>query len=123
MSDEQVRLTLPCTPRFARVARTAAAACGVLEGFTVDEIGDLRLLVDEVFVAMLALGATAVELVLTPRDGRVGVLMSASGELGPPRGGADDSLARSLAAVVASDVDFRLAAPHPTFAATVSAAG
>jgi hypothetical protein len=123
MSGEQVRLTMPCTPRFARVARTAAAACGVLEGFTVDELGDLRLLVDEVFIAMLELGVTAVELVLTPRDGQVVVLMTAAGELGPPRGGADDTLARSLAAVVASDVDFQLAAPRPTFAATLSAAG
>ncbi len=123
MSGEQVRVTMPCAPRYARVARTAAAACGVLEGFTVDELGDLRLLVDEVFVAMLELGVTAIELVLTPQGGRVGVLMTASGELGPPRAGADPSLARSLASVVASDVDFRLAGPRPSFAATLSAAG
>ena len=123
MNGEQVRLTMPCTPRYARVARTAAAACGVLEGFTVDELGDLRLLVDEVFVAMLELGVTTIELVLTPRDGRVGVLMTASGELGPRRSGADPSLARSLAAVVASDIDFQLTRPRPSFAATLSAAG
>ena len=59
MTDAAICVTMPCTPRFARVARTAAAACGVLEGFTVDELGDLRLLVDEVFVAMLELGVTA----------------------------------------------------------------
>ena len=123
MIGEQVRLTMPCTPRYVRVARTAAAACGVLEGFTVDEIGDLRFLVNEVFVAMRELGVTVIELVLTPRCGQVGVLMTAMGELDPPRDGADPSLVGSVAAVVASDVHVRLAGSHPSFAATLSAAG
>lgn len=123
MDGEQVRLTMPCTPRYARVARTTAAACGVLEGFTFDELGDLRLLVDEVFMTMLELGVSTVELLLTPRDRRVGLVMTAAGELGPRRGAAEPSLARSLAAVLASDVHFQLAGPHPSFAATLSAAG
>ena len=123
MGDEQVRVTMPCSARFVRVARTAAAACGVLEGFTVDELGDLRLLVDEVFVAMFELGVTLVELVLTPDHGQLELVMAAVGELGPPRGAADPTFARSLAGIVASEVRFELDGPRPSFAATLVTTG
>ena len=121
--SEQVRVTMPCSARFVRVARTTAAACGVLEGFTVDELGDLRLLVDEVFVAMFELGVLLVELVLTPAGGQLVLVMEAVGDLGPPRGSADPTFARSLAAIVGTDVHFELAGPRPSFAATLATTG
>ena len=118
MSGEQVRVTMPCVPRFARVARAAAAACGVLAGFTVEELDDLRLLVDEVFVAMLELGVTAIELVVTPQGGRVDVLMAASA--GPARPAAAPTPRSPDAGRMASDVGYQLAGPRPSFASTLS---
>ena len=53
------------------MARTAAATCAVLEGFDVDQLGDLRLLVDEVFVALVQGGARRIELRLALGDGRL----------------------------------------------------
>jgi hypothetical protein len=119
--DGEVRVCVPCAARFARVARTAAAACGVLEGFSVEALGDIRLLVDEIFVAMYELGAADVELRLTPGHGRLAVAMECVGPLGGPRGVADVTFARALAGVVASDVRFDLAGTPPSFSAQLIA--
>jgi hypothetical protein len=121
VSDAAICVTMPCTPLYARVARTAAAACGVLEGFSVEELGDLRLLVDEVFVAMYELGVRRVELQLSPGDRGVAVHMAADGPLDERRGAADVRFARTLADVVATDVRFDLLGGHPVFAATMTA--
>ena len=122
MIDDVISVTMPCTPLYARVARTAAAACGVLEGFSVEELGDLRLLVDEVFTAMYELGARRLKLRLAPADGVVAVQIAADGPLGERRGIADVRFARTLADVVASDVRFDLRGGHPLFAARMAAA-
>ena len=121
MSEDVICVAMPCAPIYARVARTAAAACGVLEGFSVEELGDLRLLVDEVFTAMYELGARRVELRLAPANGEVAVHMAADGPLGERRGEADVRFARTLADVVASDVRFDLLSGQPVFAATMAA--
>lgn len=115
-----VRVELPCTPSHARVARTVAAACGVLEGFSIDDLGDLRLLVDEVFGTMHALGVHSVELLLAPAHGEVIVLMRSCGTIGPGRPDVDAQSARRLADVIARDVRFDLLGSPPTFAATMS---
>jgi hypothetical protein len=119
MSAERVRIALPCSTRFAGVARTAVAACGVVEGFSVDEIGDLRLLVDEVFLAMYQLGVEEIELVVTADHGHLRVALDATGRTGGPRGPTDTAFAETLAAVVADDVRFDLDAANPSFAASV----
>jgi len=113
-----VELDLPCRPRYARVARTAAAACAVLEGFSVDLLGDVRLLVDEVFSAMADLGVERVRLGFAPSDGHLTVSMEACT---PARtaGRGDLRFARSLADVVARGVDFGLDRERPTFVATI----
>jgi hypothetical protein len=116
-----VRVVVPCAARFASVARTAAAACGVLEGFSVDELGDIRLLVDEVFVAMYELGADLVELTLTPGAGRLSIAMGCVGPLGVARGDADVTFARTLASVVADAVCFDLGGTPPSFSAQLVA--
>ena len=122
MSGDRVRIALPCSARFAGVARTAVAACGVVEGFSVDEIGDVRLLVDEVFVAMYELGVRRVELLLIADQGQLTVALDATERTGDRRGPADTSFAEMLASVVASDVHFDLDAPNPSFVASLVAA-
>jgi hypothetical protein len=115
-------MVVPCVPRFARVVRSAAAACGVLGGLAREELEDLRLLVDEVFVVILELGATAVELIVTPANGEVDLSLAAVDGRGPPRGRADATFVRMLADVIGWDVRDELDAPRPTFGITLVAA-
>jgi hypothetical protein len=100
--------------------RTAAAACAVLEGFSVDALGDLRLLVDEVFMAMGATGVTNVRFRLAPGGGRLGMEFEAAGRVPSPRRH-DLRFVESLADVVAEHVSFRLDGERPRFAATIAA--
>jgi serine/threonine-protein kinase RsbW len=51
-----VALTLPADTRMARVARLTASALGALAEFTVDDIDDLRIGVDELVVSLIELG-------------------------------------------------------------------
>jgi hypothetical protein len=64
--------------RYARVARTVVASCASLEGFDVDDLGDVRLLVDTAFHALTEIGRGPVEINVWSSDGVVAIAMSAS---------------------------------------------
>jgi hypothetical protein len=113
-----VELDVPCRPHYARVVRTAAAACAVLEGFSVDLLGDVRLLVDEVFTAMGDVGIERVHMRLTPWRGRLVISMEACAAA-PRTDRSDLRFVRSLADIVAEGVDFGLERDRPTFTATI----
>lgn len=49
-----VRVTIPASPEFVHVLRTVAAGLAARAGFSVDEIEDLRLAVDEAAARLLA---------------------------------------------------------------------
>jgi hypothetical protein len=53
MSDETIRLTLPATPRYGRVARTAAKGLALRLGYSYREIEDLCLALDEALILLL----------------------------------------------------------------------
>jgi hypothetical protein len=116
---DTVRLSVPCTPEHARAARTTAAACATMAGFSVDRLDDLRLVVDEVFVTMSAVGVQQVDLSLAVVGEDVHVAMSAAtpvlGRGSPP----DTRIAALLADVLAADVRIHLDAARPTFEATL----
>jgi hypothetical protein len=117
--DWDVSMRIPCEARFARVARTAAATCGVIEGFSIDELADLRLLVDEVYVALLELGAGHVDVRLA-LDGGTLVLRMDGTHLSADDGEVPDlAFLRMLTGVVATDVRFDLERPDPSFQATL----
>ena len=61
---DEVRLTVPATPEFLRLARVTAAGLASRLGFSYDEVEDLRLAIDE-----LCFGLTGTD----GRDGTVGV--------------------------------------------------
>jgi serine/threonine-protein kinase RsbW len=52
MSDE-VRLAVPATAEFLRLARVTAAGLASRLGFTFDEVDDLRLAIDELCFALI----------------------------------------------------------------------
>ena len=53
MSDETIRLTLPATPLYGRVARTAAKGLALRLGYSYREIEDLSLALDETLILLL----------------------------------------------------------------------
>jgi serine/threonine-protein kinase RsbW len=52
VSDE-VRLAVPATPEFVRLARVTAAGLASRLGFTFDDVDDLRLAIDELLFALV----------------------------------------------------------------------
>ena len=49
---DEVKLTLPSTPEFLRLARVTASGVASRMGFTVDDVEDLRLAIDELCFAL-----------------------------------------------------------------------
>ena len=49
---DEVKLSLPSTPEFLRLARVTASGVASRMGFTVDEVEDLRLAIDELCFAL-----------------------------------------------------------------------
>lgn len=78
IGDGSVVLVLPPDVRNARVARAVAVACASLESFDVDDLVDLRLLMDEVFHAVTALSDGPVTLSIRPVDGTLGLEVRAA---------------------------------------------
>jgi hypothetical protein len=114
-----VVVVMPAEDRYARVARTTAATCAVLEGFDVDRLDDVRLLVDEVFAAILGGGARHVEMRIALDEGRLVLELIAQRDGGGARDHADVTLVRDLADVLATEVSMELDRDPPRFAATL----
>jgi serine/threonine-protein kinase RsbW len=66
----RVTLTMPAQPRFLRLARLAVADAGTRAGFTVEDVEDLRLAIDEL-CGPLMVGDGDITLTLISLDGRV----------------------------------------------------
>ena len=64
MNDGEVRLEVPASPEFLRVARMMAAGVASRLGFTLEEVDDLRIAIDELCFSLVGSGG---------RDGTVSV--------------------------------------------------
>jgi hypothetical protein len=103
VDGEEVRLTMPATPQLLRVARLTAAGLAGRLGFSVDEIEDVKIAVDELCFALVGSKGRPGSLTLTYRlgdhaltiDGE-GVFTSVVGESPAP----SELSAQILAAVV-----------------------
>lgn len=101
----EIRLIIPGTPEFLRLARLAAADAGSRAGLTYDEIEDLRIGVDELcHSVMRADGAGAVAIVFRLLDAGLAVEGT-----GPPVEPADESkpseLSRTIVAAVVDEYE------------------
>jgi serine/threonine-protein kinase RsbW len=63
-----VELCIPADPVYVRIARLAAGDMGGRVGFSVDELDDVRLAVDEVCACLIAAGGQSLELRMQAGD-------------------------------------------------------
>jgi hypothetical protein len=113
-----VRFDVAAEPRFARLVRTSLGALAALESFSVDRTDDLRLLVDEVFNALIGAGATRITFDVHPAGGGLHIVMRAPVTSHDPRRGFDT--AQRVADVIAPGFVLGTADGAVEFAATVS---
>lgn len=66
--EPYIELRIPPDPAYVRVARLAAGDMGNRVGFSVDELDDVRLAVDEVCAVLIGAGGHVLELRMQARD-------------------------------------------------------
>ena len=103
---DRVALTLAPDGRYARVARTVVASCASLEGFSVDDLGDVRLLVDTAFHALAGLGAGAVDIALWTEARGLVIEMSSPRGQGRQWNDPDAAMLMTVASVVGFEREF-----------------
>jgi anti-sigma regulatory factor (Ser/Thr protein kinase) len=69
VDTDEIVLTLPAEPRYGRVARIAAAHLALRKGFSLTEIDDLRLAIDEAVILLLGPTIQAGEITVHYRVG------------------------------------------------------
>src|SRR5256885_16875050 len=71
----EVRLAVPATPEFLRLARLTVAGVASRMGFTYDEVEDLRIAIDELCFALVGTAGPGgdIELRSSPGAGELGV--------------------------------------------------
>ena len=101
-----VALTIARDGRYARVARTVVASCASLEGFSVEDLGDVRLLVDTAFHALTDLGAGPVDIQLWPLESGLAIEMSTPRAADRRWTDPDAAMVETVASVVAFEREF-----------------
>ena len=101
----EIKLTIPGSPDFLRLARLAAADAGSRAGLTFDEIEDLRIGVDELCHSVMRDdGGGVVELVFELHDD--GLVVGGTGPPVEPGGESKPSeLSRTIVAAVVDEHD------------------
>ncbi len=103
-----IRLAIPATPEFLRLARLAVADVASRAGFSFDEIEDLRIGVDELCHLLMARGADHQHLSLTFRLDPEGVCVEGEGPPGAARASVIQSdLSRTIVTAVADEHEVR----------------
>jgi serine/threonine-protein kinase RsbW len=73
VDDARVVVTMPADPSFLRLARLAAADAGTRAGFTVEDVEDLRLAIDELCGPLMNGRRGTISLTFLAIDGRVDI--------------------------------------------------
>ena len=73
VDDARVVVTMPADPSFLRLARLAAADAGTRAGFTVEDVEDLRLAIDELCGPLMNGSKGTISLTFLAVEGRVDI--------------------------------------------------
>src|SRR6187549_70846 len=73
VDNARVVVTMPADPSFLRLARLAAADAGTRAGFTVEDVEDLRLAIDELCGPLMNGRGGTISLTFVALDGRVDI--------------------------------------------------
>lgn len=106
VDGEEVRLTMPATPQLLRVARLTAAGLAGRLGFSVDEIEDVKIAVDELCFAVVGSKGRAGTLTLTYRLGNHELAIEGEGTFAsdsPEPAPAPSELSAQILAAVVDD--------------------
>ncbi|MDQ3148287.1 MAG: hypothetical protein M3R01_15405 [Actinomycetota bacterium] len=82
-TGEAVRLTLPARPELLRVARLTAAGLAGRLGFSIDDVEDVKIAVDELCFALVGMHGHAGSLTLTYRSEAGGLVVEGVARAGP----------------------------------------
>jgi len=100
-----VSLTIPTDAAFVRIARLAATGFGTMHGLSVDDLDDLRLVVDEICGYFIDLGISSpITLGLEAGRPNRGIQIAARAASPPPDRGLIDELRQQVMEALAEDL-------------------
>lgn len=102
-TDDEVRLAVPATAEFLRLARVTASGVASRLGFTYDEVDDLRLAIDELCFAVT--GGKEEPGWVRLRYAIVGEALEVRGSASSPSGGPEPVLSELSNAILTALVD------------------
>ena len=100
----EVRLAVPAAPQFVRLVRLAAADIATRAGFSLDEIDDLRMAVDELCFALTGADGCAGELAVTFWLAGDEVVVEGVGRFAAPTGSPDTNPHLAIRAQILTSV-------------------
>lgn len=119
-----VALQIPADAAFVRVARLTATGFGAMHGLTVDDLDDLRLVVDELCGYFIDLGtASPIALELGPRSDGPGIQIVARSSAPPEFRGPVDELRRQVLEALSEDLTIELGDDETELRASVVPSG
>src|SRR5688500_8344736 len=84
MSADEVRLVMPADPEFLRLARVTAMGLASRLSFTIDEIDDLRIAIDELVFGLIGTKGRLGQVVMTYRLQPEGLEVEGTGQFDDP---------------------------------------
>jgi serine/threonine-protein kinase RsbW len=114
--DDVVALTFPALPQYLRLARMAAADTGARAGFSVEELEDLRIAVDELTYAIITEPPAPAEVTL--RYCAAPGVVEVSGACRAAGDAALSALARTILSAVVDEYDVAADGESRTFHVT-----
>jgi hypothetical protein len=115
--NTEVRLAVPASPEFLRLARLTAAGVASRMGFTYDEVEDLRIAIDELCLTVVGATARAGSLELRYTFDAEGLVVEGAGRFddAPVTAPELSPLSRQILSAVVDEHDVAASERGPTF--------
>jgi serine/threonine-protein kinase RsbW len=115
--NTEVRLAVPASPEFLRLARLTAAGVASRMGFTYDEVEDLRIAIDELCLSLVGTTARAGNIELRYTADANGLIVEGAGHFDDSSGTAPElsPLSRQILSAVVDEHDVAAGELGPTF--------